>query len=64
MGFDLSSAKPVTAAPPGGGFDLSSAKLEELRRRRVTDAIILAMTDAMGDESGVKQTAPGRTKGK
>lgn len=45
-------------------FDLSSAKLEELRRRRVTEAIILAMTDAMGDESGVKQTAPGRTKGK
>jgi hypothetical protein len=44
-------------------FDLSSTKLEELRRRRVTEAIILAMTDAMGDESGVKQTAPGRTKG-
>lgn len=45
-------------------FDLSSAKLEELRRRRVTEAIILAMTDAMGDESGVKQSTPGRTKGK
>ena len=45
-------------------FDLSSAKLEELRRRRVTEAVILAMTDAMGDESGSKQTAPGRTKGK
>jgi len=45
-------------------FDLSSAKLEELRRRRVTEAIILAMTDAMEDESGVKQTAPARTKGK
>ena len=30
-------------------FDLSSAKLEELRRRRVTEAIILAMTAAMGD---------------
>jgi hypothetical protein len=44
-------------------FDLSSAKLEELRRRRVTDAIILAMTDAMGGESGSKQTTPGRTKG-
>jgi hypothetical protein len=45
-------------------FDLSSTKLEELRRRRVTEAIILAMTDAMGDESGAKQTAPARIKGK
>ncbi len=45
-------------------FDLSSAKLEELRRRRVTEAIIVAMTDAMADESGVKQTAPSRIKGK
>lgn len=44
-------------------FDLSSAKLEELRRRRVTEAIIVAMTDAMGGESGSKQTTPGRTKG-
>ncbi len=43
-------------------FDLSTAKLEELRRRRVTEAIILAMTDAMGDDSGVTQSAP--TKGK
>lgn len=43
-------------------FDLSSAKLEELRRRRVTEAIILAMTDAMGDDSGAKRAAP--TKGK
>ena len=31
-------------------FDLSSTKLEELRRRRVTEAIILAMTAAMGDD--------------
>jgi hypothetical protein len=45
-------------------FDLSSAKLGELRRRRVTEAIILAMTDAMADESGEKQTAPSRLKGK
>ncbi|HEY8185515.1 MAG TPA: hypothetical protein VIF64_05575 [Pyrinomonadaceae bacterium] len=44
-------------------FDLSSAKLEELRKRRVSEAIIVAMTDAMGGESGSKQTAPGRTKG-
>jgi hypothetical protein len=43
-------------------FDLSVAKLEELRRRRVTEAIILAMTDAMGDESGAKRAVP--TKGK
>jgi hypothetical protein len=32
-------------------FDLSGPKLEELRRKRVTDAIISAMTAAMGDES-------------
>jgi hypothetical protein len=44
-------------------FDLSTAKLAELRRRRVTEAIILAMTDAMGGDSGAKQTTPGRTKG-
>ena len=31
-------------------FDLSIAKLEELRRRRVPEAIILAMTAAMGDD--------------
>ena len=31
-------------------FDLSTAKLEELRRRRVTEAIILAMTAAMGSD--------------
>lgn len=40
-------------------FDLSTPKLEELRRRRVTDAIILAMTAAMGDDSGPKQNTPG-----
>jgi hypothetical protein len=40
-------------------FDLSAPKLEELRRRRVTDAIIIAMTAAMGDDSGSKQTGPG-----
>ncbi len=32
-------------------FDLSPAKLEELRKRRVTQAIIVAMLAAMGDES-------------
>jgi hypothetical protein len=42
-------------------FDLSSAKLEELRRRRVTDAIILAMTAAMGDDSSLKPAIPARS---
>ena len=32
-------------------FDLSPAKLDELHKRRVTDAIIAAMTAAMGSES-------------
>jgi len=45
-------------------FDLSTAKLSELRRRRVTDAIIAAMTAAMSDESETKGATPGRTKGK
>lgn len=45
-------------------FDLSSIKLEDLRRRRVTESIILAMTAAMGDESGVRQTTPARLKGR
>lgn len=45
-------------------FDLSAAKLLELRKRRVTDPIIAAMTAAMSDESEMKGTSPGRTKGK
>lgn len=45
-------------------FDLSTAKLLELRRRRVTDAIIAAMTAAMSDESETRGNSPGRTKGK
>ena len=44
-------------------FDLSNSKLAELRRRRVTDAIITAMTLAMSDESDPKQIAPAKTKG-
>ncbi|HEY6231897.1 MAG TPA: hypothetical protein VIW64_11570 [Pyrinomonadaceae bacterium] len=32
-------------------FDLSTAKLEELRRRRVTEPIIVAMTAAMADDA-------------
>lgn len=39
-------------------FDLSTAKLEELRKRRVTEPIIAAMTAAMGDEPGSKQNPP------
>ena len=40
-------------------FDLSSAKLEELRRRRVTEAIILAMSAAMADEPAGSPTRKG-----
>jgi hypothetical protein len=40
-------------------FDLSSTKLEELRRRRVTEAIILAMTAAMGDDPAGSPTRKG-----
>ncbi len=39
-------------------FDLSPAKLNDLRKRRVTDPIIAAMTAAM-DESSPKTMAPG-----
>lgn len=38
-------------------FDLSPDKLGELRRRRVTEAIISAMTAAMSEESADKSTA-------
>jgi hypothetical protein len=40
-------------------FDLSAPKLEELRRRRVTEAIVVTMRAAMGEDSGPKQTGPG-----
>ncbi len=40
-------------------FDLSTAKLEELRKRRVTEPIITAMTAAMGDEPGSRQVPSG-----
>jgi hypothetical protein len=42
-------------------FDLSPAKLAELRKRRVTDAIIAAMTSAM-DGSEAKPDNPGGEK--
>lgn len=41
-------------------FDLSEPKLTELRKRRVTDAIITAMTAAM-DDSGSKAAEPARS---
>lgn len=46
-------------------FDLSVSKLEELRRRRVTEPIILAMTAAMDDGSKPigSTSSPSRTKG-
>jgi hypothetical protein len=44
-------------------FDLSKAKVEELRRRRVTEAIITAMTVAMSDEPELRQSAPAKIKG-
>src|SRR6185436_6131906 len=45
-------------------FDLSTAKLEELRRRRVTEPIILAMTAAMADDAGSSpRGGPSRIRG-
>ncbi|CAN5764155.1 hypothetical protein BH18ACI4_BH18ACI4_25630 [soil metagenome] len=41
-------------------FDLSPLKLNVLRKRRVTDAIIVAMTAAM-DDSGLKIGGPARS---
>ena len=43
-------------------FDLSVAKVAELRRRRVPDTIILAMTAAMSEEPGLRKGTP-KTKG-
>lgn len=43
-------------------FDLSLPKINELRKRRVTDAIITAMTAAM-DDSGLKTGGPSRSGG-
>jgi hypothetical protein len=44
-------------------FDLSKAKVDELRKRRVTEAIITAMTVAMSDEPELKQSAPAKARG-
>lgn len=43
-------------------FDLSAAKIAELRRRRVPDAIITAMTAAMSEDADPRKGAP-KTKG-
>ena len=43
-------------------FDLSAAKIAELRRRRVPDTVITAMTAAMSEEPGLHKGAP-KTKG-
>jgi len=43
-------------------FDLSPAKLEELRKRRVSEAIIAAMTAAMSDGAAPKPNAPGNNQ--
>lgn len=37
-------------------FDLSKAKIEELRKTRVSDAVITAMKSAMNDESAPSQS--------
>jgi hypothetical protein len=44
-------------------FDLSKTKVDELRKRRVTEAIITAMTAAMSDGSEMRQIAPGKVRG-
>lgn len=43
-------------------FDLSAARIAELRRRRVPDTIITAMTAAMSEEPDLRKGAP-KTKG-
>ncbi len=43
-------------------FDLSAAKVAELRRRRVPDTIINAMTAAMSEEPDLRRDSP-KTKG-
>jgi len=43
-------------------FDLSPTKLADLRKHRVSEAVIAAMTLAMGDDSPTKTSAPGKSK--
>jgi hypothetical protein len=46
-------------------FDLTTPKLEDLRRRRVPEVIVIAMRAAMGEDSSPKQDAslPAKTRG-
>ncbi len=44
-------------------FDLTKTKVDELRRRRVTEAIITAMNLAMSDDPELKQTGPAKIRG-
>jgi hypothetical protein len=43
-------------------FDLSASKIEELRRHRVTESVILAMKSAMRDDTDANPTNPSRTR--
>lgn len=43
-------------------FDLAETKIDELRRRRVTEAVIVAMKAAMRDDSESNQTNSNRTR--
>jgi hypothetical protein len=43
-------------------FDLSEAKIDELRRRRVTEPVIVAMKKAMRDDSHSNQPNPNPTR--
>jgi hypothetical protein len=43
-------------------FDLSEVKIDELRRHRVTDPVIIAMKTAMSDDSNSNQTNSNRTR--
>ena len=44
-------------------FDLSATKITELRRRRVPDSIITAMTAAMSEEPDLRRKGASKTKG-
>jgi len=43
-------------------FDLSTSKIEELRRHRVSDSVILSMKSAMHDDSDPSPTNSNRTR--
>ena len=43
-------------------FDLSPPRLAELRKHRVSDPVIAAMTVAMGDDSSTKTSTPGKSR--